>query len=509
MSLNHDGQRFLCGSTNPNTGKLAGVADLSAGPPFQILNGSGGLVAQSADGSVFVQGNGGDVLFLWKRGETTPYAEIPTGGWIGDVAVSPNGRWGVFSQQDSWKLCFFDLATKSIIRESPPHAHAIMSMAISPDSQWLGYLSDDTSLRLMPGPGATDTPKQTEWWGHAKTPTGITFLQDRHHLATTSSDGSLRLWHVTGTNESTYPSAPSTASNRQSLLFSPDGNWLAGTQWEGKVSVTNLHQRKTIELPISSGAVLGWTPAMELLVATTAAPRPVGAGPFFITRWAFTKTGPSKLESDPVRLENSDGPYGHWRLHQDGQLLVAADIKQQSVTVWNLQTGQCHGSDPMEGNIQNLAWSPNADRIAGSIYGVALIVAQSEDGGRLFTKRAAAPVHWLEFSPDGKMLAAANYRDRKVCLFNSASGKELAELNGHTRTVTQALFAPDGKILVTVSQDKTVRLWHLPTRRELTTLTTNAHYERVAISYGASGPRIIYLNESHAVRSLPDELFEH
>jgi WD40 repeat protein len=47
------------------------------------------------------------------------------------------------------------------------------------------------------------------------------------------------------------------------------------------------------------------------------------------------------------------------------------------------------------------------------------------------------------------------------------SGQEIAVLVGHKRDVFGLCFSPDGRTLATLSDDGTLRLWHVATRREL------------------------------------------
>jgi WD40 repeat protein len=66
----------------------------------------------------------------------------------------------------------------------------------------------------------------------------------------------------------------------------------------------------------------------------------------------------------------------------------------------------------------------------------------------------------LAYSPDGMVLASA-HADRAVRLWETASGRLLVTLTGHTDVVTSLAFSPDGTRLASSSWDATVRLWGL------------------------------------------------
>ena len=69
------------------------------------------------------------------------------------------------------------------------------------------------------------------------------------------------------------------------------------------------------------------------------------------------------------------------------------------------------------------------------------------------------------FSPDGKRIVTAS-EDKTARLWDAATGKQIGEpLRGHEGAVMSAAFSPDGKRIVTASADNTARLWDAADRQ--------------------------------------------
>src|SRR5262249_21929385 len=92
-------------------------------------------------------------------------------------------------------------------------------------------------------------------------------------------------------------------------------------------------------------------------------------------------------------------------------------------------------------------------------------------------------------------------------LWDPKTGKLLVQLNGHTGTVDQVVFSPDGTRLVTASQDRTVRVWDPETGKQLAVF--EGHAGRVLrVAFGTDGANLLSVDERgtlrwHVTREVP------
>ena len=179
-------------------------------------------------------------------------------------------------------------------------------------------------------------------------------------------------------------------------------------------------------------------------------------------------------------------------LSGDGRLAVSASA-DNTLKVWELGSGRelrslrCHFPS---------AWSKDA-RLAVSARTVKVV----DSVPRRRPQRALpGHSHWVNavaVMPDGRLAVSAS-QDKTLKVWELGSGRELRTLTGHTDHVNGVAVTPDGQRAVSASGDRTLKVWELASGRAIHTFTSYTDsVNGVAVS--GNGTRVASASEDQTV----------
>jgi WD40 repeat protein len=268
--------------------------------------------------------------------------------------------------------------------------------------------------------------------GHKDRLTSVAYAPDGTSIATASWDGTARIWDAQTGKEVVHLDPPATADYNppmlSQVLFSPDNQFVVTAQQA---------------LPNESGVIV-WNRRTGERVRDFP-----GECAAFAPDGKHLACGGPNVRAAPVRLyEFATGKLVR-ELHGQQDQVKSLTFARDGNTLF--ATGPLPRPPGREGGPERLGHMPHVFR--------AWDVATGKE--RRSTLRGADVLQRQALSPDGRTLANAG------TLVEIATGGGRGLLTDPVHKVYGVAFSPDGRTLATGGEDGTVRLWDLPSGKEL------------------------------------------
>jgi len=370
------------------------------------------------------------------------------------------------------------------------HADRLTDAAFSPDGRTLATSSLDGTVRLWDVAG--HRPLGAPLRGHGLYVYSVAFSPDGRTLASAGSDKAIRLWDAR-TGQPLGAPLRGHADYVSDVAFSPDGRTLASASRDKTVRLWDVRSHKQLGGPLRGHA------GRVIRVAFSPDGRVVASGSRdrTVRLWDVATRRPV---GEPLR-GNRDYVSGI-AFSPDGRRVASAG-KDKTIRLWDARTRRPLGAPlHVDARVGAVAFSPDGRMLAAGLSDGATLLWDVRSRTRLGSalRGHANAVSAVAFSPDGRTLASAG-DDQTALLWDLDRHLRGSALRGHEGAVVAMAFSPDGRTVATGSEDRSVRLWDARTYRRLGSPIRVGHVVN-GVAFAADGRTLATAGADGVIRLL-------
>ncbi|MEM1280278.1 MAG: WD40 repeat domain-containing protein, partial [Cyanobacteria bacterium P01_H01_bin.152] len=360
------------------------------------------------------------------------------------------------------------------------HAHQdwVLSACFSPDSQYLASSSDDGTVRLWNSRGKL----LQVITGHQGSVLDVAFSQDSTLLGSAGDDSTVRIWDLSGQCRQILTGHTGSVN---SVAFSPTQKLIA--------SASNDH---TVRLWTYDGQ---WLKTLEGHLD-------------WVRSVAFSADGQylvSAAEDGTLCLWNTEGEllrvlssHAGWVLQAvfspDGQY-IASGGDDHLIKLWSLDGELVHYFDGHQNWIRSLCFSPDGSRLMSASDDQTIHVWDLDGKLLDMLKGHRSSVLSLDINAQGSQLISAS-DDNTIRLWQLAP-RELPRLKGHQGIVWDVCWQPKGTKLVSAGADQTLKIWTVSDGEPFLSHTIQAHNSSVySVDWSPNGRVIASASADQTVK---------
>ncbi len=453
--------------------------------------------------------NNSGVILLWDVASRSMIGRlIGHESTVTTLAFSPDGQM-LASGSDDRTARLWNLADRRETFQFTNHSGGFTTLAFSPDGRTLALSGEGGAGRIIRLAEVATGKLKAELRGHLYDITGLAFTTNGQTLLSASGDDTLRVWDVVPRAKEKYAhrfARNSICSDWPSygpaLCLSPDGRYLLTVYsnqtfsiWDTQHLVEGEHHplpfTNTTMAAVAAGGRLAAFASRrgEVMLWDVATSQPqffAQIGTNQIRRLVFSLDGRQLAVADDfkkvtemtasnddprraVRVWDVEGRKETHVLSPEGQFLwpmmFSADGKKLIAGTWRGEVKLWQLDKPTNpitlsktsGGVEGLALLPDGRTLisAGADIHFWDVRTRRENAPKLSPR--AGDFSTVALSPEGRRLAAGA-SDGRITIWDAASHKEVATLEGHQESVMQLAFTPDGDHLVSASKDE-LRVW--------------------------------------------------
>ncbi|KAF2147936.1 WD40 repeat-like protein [Myriangium duriaei CBS 260.36] len=355
-------------------------------------------------------------------------------------------------------------------------------------------------FELVPESPSTWTQEIQKLEGHTAFVTAIAFSPNGELLASTSADKTVQIWNTrTGEREKKLEGHDVRV---HLVAFSPDSKLLASASYDHVIRVWDVHTGEQVQ--IHDGA-------NDMIRAIV----------FSSEGHLISLVGNSKLWNISTgKVEELEVQGSRWEASavSSKRQTILSVFRNRTIESWDICTGKGEHNWEPETVLSFVNYSPDGTSLvaATNYQGSSSRLHGLKSRAKMQTHRsrrvrffdgytrdltgvpgeacavAVSPDHALiSLQLDGSRLVLRNDDKREIIRF----------LDGHEGPIIAAAFSSDSKILISLSRDRTLRLWNPWTGQEIGKLNTDADCEAVtSIAYCASSNMVVSASGSKSIR---------